>query len=301
MAGFAIGILTSIERLALQTLFLMESNPTASALAFAGHHMARESDVTPAAKVSHHKFYTFSPISSIIIYNVGSSALRIRESLTRPRWIVGAGMSLALTVACTGAIPALASTSTDDTLSAVTAATSETVAAAASVAVDATGDNNAIDATLAGVDLTVPVDATDGISISGDSDAVTIELPFAEKADDAVAEKPGVVSYDNNNGSSTVPVVQKDGSVQINTLIANENAPKRYDYQLTAESEQTLHLTENGSDYLATTDGKPTLYIAAPWAKDANGSSYSHSLRGHRHDAHSVCGLHQERCLPCRR
>lgn len=39
-----------------------------------------------------------------------------------------------------------------------------------------------------------------------------------------------MVSYDNNNGSLTVPVVQKDGSVQVNTVIESPSAPTRYAY-----------------------------------------------------------------------
>jgi hypothetical protein len=189
---------------------------------------------------------------------------------TSARSITGAGIGLALIVSSIGSAPAHADPDADDALRAVAAATPETVAAAAAVATDATGES-AIEATLAGVDLSVPVDAADGISIGTSADAIHVALPFTARADDAVVEKPGIVSFDNNNGSMTVPIVQTDGSIQINTVIADEDAPRRYDYRLTAEAEQTLRLADDGSAYLADAAAKPILYIAVPWAKDAAG------------------------------
>ncbi|AAT89702.1 hypothetical protein Lxx19870 [Leifsonia xyli subsp. xyli str. CTCB07] len=41
--------------------------------------------------------------------------------------------------------------------------------------------------TLAGIDVTVPVDAVDGITVVGAAGTVSLGLPFAERAEDAVA------------------------------------------------------------------------------------------------------------------
>ena len=121
-----------------------------------------------------------------------------------------------------------------------------------------------------GARATIPTDAADGIQIEG----VTIGLPFAEMADDASASQlPGVVVYDNNNGSATVPVIRERGTVQITTVIGNANAPKRYDYPMRLARGQSLHLNEDGSVVAAGRDGSFTAYVASPWAKDANGDA----------------------------
>jgi hypothetical protein len=129
-----------------------------------------------------------------------------------------------------GAVPASAVTP-DDTVAVVAAATPETIAAAAKVATTDRGEI-AIDASIAGIDVTVPVDAADGIAIAGEAGSVSLGLPFADRADNAEVQQAGVVSYDNNNGSTTVPVVQNDGSVQVNTVIERASAPTRYAYRV---------------------------------------------------------------------
>ena len=126
-----------------------------------------------------------------------------------------------------------------------------------------------------GAAVEVPKDPSDGVQVAtpGDAPDVTIGLPFADQATNATnSQKTGVVVYDNNNGSSTVPVAHTDGSVQISTVITNANAPKRYDYPVTVPGGQSVHLLDDGSAYVGTEDGNTfSAYIQAPWAKDANG------------------------------
>jgi hypothetical protein len=187
------------------------------------------------------------------------------------RWkSVGAvAAACTVTVSLFGVVPASADT-TDGTVAAVAAATPETVAAAAQVAMKSSGEN-AIDATVAGVEVTVPVDAANGITVAGENGSVSIGLPFADRAADATTEQAGVVSYDNNNGSTTVPVVQKDGSVQINTVIQEREAPQRYAYPMSVSNGGKLQLAPDGSAFVEDVTGTPVAFIAAPWAKDSKG------------------------------
>lgn len=178
----------------------------------------------------------------------------ITVNLTPSRSATGAGLCLALIVVCAGAEPARADVTAEDTLAAVIAATPETVAAAARVATSAT-EENAIDATLADVDITVPADPSDGITLSSAAAAVSIGLPFADRADDAIVEQSGVVSYDNNNGSTTVPVVQNDGSVQINTVIDDVNSPTEFAYPVSVPSGGKLRLEQGGVSVLDSAGG----------------------------------------------
>lgn len=120
----------------------------------------------------------------------------------------------------------------------------------------------------------VPKDPSDGVQVitPGNSPDLVIGLPFADQAGDAAtSQKDGIVVYDNNNGSSTVPVAHADGSVQISTVIDNANAPGRYDYPITVPEGQTLRLADNGAALVGDDEGNLSLVVAAPWAKDANG------------------------------
>ncbi len=168
------------------------------------------------------------------------------------------------------ASPANAADMPVDVLQAVTKATPDTVANAAPVDSSVAG-RNVIELSVADTNVSVPVDPATGVSLSSDRGTASIGLPFAADAADAVRERPGVVSYDNGNGSRTVPVVLKDGSVQINTVIENANAPALYDYPITVPDGSTLVANEDGSVFAMDDSGAISLLIGAPWAKDANG------------------------------
>jgi hypothetical protein len=160
-----------------------------------------------------------------------------------------------------------------DPLAAVSKATPSTVAAAANVATTDVGAN-AIAATIGKTQVTIPTNASAGVKLGSSGASITVGLPFSGRASHAVKRRNGVVSYDNNNGSITVPVITNDGSVQINTVVQNANAPTRYAYPIDMPAGQTLQLNAaDGSAYVASADGSASVLIAAPWAKDANGNA----------------------------
>ncbi|WP_025157193.1 hypothetical protein [Leifsonia aquatica] len=191
--------------------------------------------------------------------------MRIRKYLGEAAIVTTVIMSLALL----GAAPALADNGAGDVLGTVTSATPETANNAAAVATTDSGEN-AIDAQVSGADVTVPIDPVSGITLGTAAGVLSVGLPYAGGASNVNVEKDGVVSYDNNNGSSSVPVVTTDGSIQINTVITAAIAPKRYDYALTVpDGGQILQAGE--AYFVVNGDGATLAYIAAPWAKDANG------------------------------
>lgn len=187
----------------------------------------------------------------------------------KKQWAAGVALGLAVAVAGVGSVSAAFAEVPDDPLALVAAATPDTVAEAAEVPTVSDGEN-AIDATVADIDVTVPVNAEDGITLDGATGAVSIGLPFAEQADNATVESSGVVSYDNNNGSTTVPVVLNDGSVQINTVIDNPTAPTRYEYPLSLPDGASIQ-DANGALLFLDAEGSFVGGLAAAWAKDANG------------------------------
>lgn len=176
-----------------------------------------------------------------------------------------------VTIGLLGAPPALAGTASDDPLGVVTSATPETANNAAPVTTKDAGEN-AISATVAGVEVTVPVDPSSGISLGTRAGDLAVSLPFAAKAGYATAEKEGVVSYDNNNDSTSVPIVTKAGSLQINTVVSAVTAPKRYGYSIALP--EGGQIVQAGDGYfIVNGEGSPVTYISAPWAKDANGAA----------------------------
>ncbi|WP_123939432.1 hypothetical protein [Curtobacterium sp. PhB137] len=127
------------------------------------------------------------------------------------------------------------------------------------------------------VAVTVPTAASTGITLDptatdSASTVVSANLPFASSAAKAVAEMNGVVSYDNNNGSSTVPIVHSDGSVQVATVMASAQAPTRFTYPLALPAGSSIKTLDDGS--LVLTDGSGFFIgsLKAPWAKDARGA-----------------------------
>jgi len=134
-------------------------------------------------------------------------------------------------------------------------------------AVDVTTADVTVEAGGASVDLSG--DPADGIAIESPTGTdFEIGLPFAGQADNAVVVD-GAVVYDNNNGSTTTPLVHEDGSVQIVTTIADPSAPSEYAYDfpegtvlsLSSDGSVTISRSDNGVEALNS--------IAAPWALDA--------------------------------
>ena len=121
-----------------------------------------------------------------------------------------------------------------------------------------------------GATVELSADPVDGVSLTtGTDEQLEVGLPFASEADTA-AVIDGTVVYDNNNGSTTTPLVLADGSVQILTTIADASAPSSYAYEF--PSDVALISTGDGGIDVVGTDGGVVQHVEAPWAYDANGS-----------------------------
>ncbi|AGW41755.1 hypothetical protein O159_17120 [Leifsonia xyli subsp. cynodontis DSM 46306] len=187
---------------------------------------------------------------------------------------MGAAAIAASTIVTLGLLTpgtAVADTGAPDPLEAVVASTPSTANNAADVTTKSTG-KNAISATVSGADISVPVDPAARISLDTNAGRLSVALPFVQKAQNATVEKNGIVSYNNSNGSTSVPVVTKDGSLQINTVISTVSAPKQYSYEFTIPDGGQIVQAGDGYFVLNSTND-PIAYIAAPWAKDANKNS----------------------------
>lgn len=120
----------------------------------------------------------------------------------------------------------------------------------------------------------MPADPSDGISLDlGKAGSLNIGLPAADTASSAQLIG-GEVTYDNNDGSKTTPVVPADGGLQILTTIEEAGAPTTYEYDFAAQGEPVvLALLEGGGVLVSDSDGVVINLLAAPWAFDATGAA----------------------------
>lgn len=155
-----------------------------------------------------------------------------------------------------------------DAVAAIQGVVPESLSGLAAVSSDS---DTAAAVSLEGGRVEVPVDPADGLSLGG---SVQIGLPFAQQASDAADSRlSGVVAFDNKNGSTTVPLIKADGAVQINTVIENASAPKRYDYPIDVPADASLTQDANGTVAVVEADGSPLRVFGEAWAKDANGEA----------------------------
>jgi len=135
--------------------------------------------------------------------------------------------------------------------------------------------DSAVSYTQNGLSAEVSLDASEGITFASEGGEVGLQLPFGDEAKIADSSTPGIVVFDNGNGSKSAAVVNDDSGVQVNTVIDGEEAPSRYDYHARLPEGATLRLNDDGSvdSVGASSEEAPTLHIAPPWAKDADGKN----------------------------
>ncbi|MFF2277906.1 DUF2599 domain-containing protein [Agromyces sp. NPDC058126] len=170
--------------------------------------------------------------------------------------------------------PADAEEQSSDPITAIQAAAPEVLKGVADAPAEESGDIAIeLNAGSGLANVKVPVDPADGITFeSSEANAsISIGLPNADDASSAIVEADGVVSYDNGDGSTTVPVVKSDGSLQVTTVIDGPDAPTRYEYPI--ELPEGGALVDAGDGFFAAVDadGLPIAMISPAWAKDANG------------------------------
>lgn len=124
--------------------------------------------------------------------------------------------------------------------------------------------------------VSVQKNPKDGVSVSNKKlggTSVHVGLPYADRASDASSVSQGIVSYDNKNGSSTIPVAKNDGSLQMVTKIDNRDAPIEYKYVMGLPQGAKLVHQEDGSVLILDGGGKMISAVSKPWAVDAQGTS----------------------------
>lgn len=120
-------------------------------------------------------------------------------------------------------------------------------------------------------ETTIPTNPAQQLEVDGGAETIGITLPFADKADRGKINDNGQLEYDNNNGSSTVPVSKQDGSLQIATIITSDRAPEEYEYDLSLPTGSQLEIASDGGAVISSAQGEFIGAFLPPWAKDARG------------------------------
>lgn len=124
--------------------------------------------------------------------------------------------------------------------------------------------------TAAASPLEIAEDPSAPILLGEGESLIEVNLPFRDVA--TSLDGGAYLAFDNGNGSVTVPVGKRDGSVQIVTVLEGASAPEVYTYDLGLPVGATLVQTETGAIAVLSSDGSLIGGIAAPWAKDSNGA-----------------------------
>jgi hypothetical protein len=125
-----------------------------------------------------------------------------------------------------------------------------------------------------GVEVIVENDRSQPISLtSSDGGQLEITLPSGKASGSAEHVTPGVVAFDQEDGSHAAVAAKVDGSLQLLSVISEKAAPTRFSYGLSTDEPLELNLLADGSVAAYNEAGVPILAVAAPWATDANGNA----------------------------
>lgn len=127
------------------------------------------------------------------------------------------------------------------------------------------GSDGSVSLNAEGTTTVIPGTSDEPITIGDVSLTIPSQATKGERVDDAV------VAFDGADGSTTVPVLKDDGSVQITTIISDASAPTSFDYDFTLPAGVSLVL-DGDSGFVTAMDGDALVIGVAPaWAVDADG------------------------------
>lgn len=109
------------------------------------------------------------------------------------------------------------------------------------------------------------------MAVTAHAKKLALRLPFDSSAHVAKEISPGVLSFGNQNGSSSLSVVKADGSLQMATVITSASAPRNYRYSFELQGGWQMIENENGSVAIFDDNGVWAAGVAPAWAKDAVG------------------------------
>jgi hypothetical protein len=185
------------------------------------------------------------------------SADRQTDNVRRPVRLTAVAVAAALAIATVGTASAAAEEPSDSV---------EEVAAVLALAPPPT-EGAAIEGERVPVaEIELPEDPSEGLALG----ALTVHLPGASAAEDAIALSGDTVVYADASPGVTVAAEQFNGGVRALIVIDSPAAQTRYDFPMSGA--QTVSLLPDGGVAIVAQDGLVTI-VPPAWAKDAYGAS----------------------------
>lgn len=136
---------------------------------------------------------------------------------------------------------------------------------------------------IAGMKISVPESAEGTVVIENTRGArLAVSMPAGSNRDKGKPVAPGVMAYDTGNGTTILPVIRDDGSVQVLTIVEDRSAPRKYTYSVDLPTGGEIQALDDGGLAFIGAAGEYIGGAAAPWAYDANGAAIltSYSIKG---------------------
>lgn len=131
--------------------------------------------------------------------------------------------------------------------------------------------------------IVVPDDLDDPITVAPDGGTdFSIELPGDAYAAQAVPD-PATASVVHAliDGSTLVPLVRDDATLQILSVVNDSDAPHEFAYTFDSEGGATVRLRADGGAEIVAASGDTIADVEVPWAFDAEGSPVATHFEAH--------------------
>lgn len=129
---------------------------------------------------------------------------------------------------------------------------------------------NLVDVELNDVRIVIPVNSSRPITLSNGRDR-NLQMQLVIGSNGGIGRKvtAGISSFEQNNGSLTVPIIKDDGSLQVTNIILDSAAPEEFEFDFKGNSD--LKLVESSGQVFVLKSGNFAGALALPWARDALG------------------------------
>lgn len=122
--------------------------------------------------------------------------------------------------------------------------------------------------------IEIPSKPTDQIRFSSRlGSTISVALPYASKAKQALSISIGALVFDNQNESISAVMAKSDGSLQMATVLISSKAPSQYAYTFKLPVGIQAKLASDGGLMFLDSDARYLGGVARPWAKDSHGQS----------------------------
>lgn len=200
-------------------------------------------------------------------------------SSIRPTSNVVSAFAAAVVIIAMSCLPAHAGVQTDremtgdDILAALQSATPQTMFAAAAVDIEE-GDPDEVTYRSGSVTAQIDADPAEGVTLTRGSLRISMSVPDASDVSSLPTSNGDLVVYGGEGDASVVPVIVRDGSIQLNAIIPSRESPDAYRFDIDIPA--GAHLERDGTTGAISVflnDGTWIAGISAPWARDASGRS----------------------------